>query len=147
MDQENSKPVFGGISLENVVPLIDILRQEFAASHGEDAFAEYYIKQFNEKPVMQARTFNRSAQPIMVSLFFATVLKKEKELQDALIDGFTAETQKPWNGQKEEFTHKMRDQMLYDLQDTADKLLKDRSKPKMWQRHADNDPLHIAPAA
>ena len=131
------------INLETMMPTISALRQEFKHSHGEKAFTDYYGAQFNENPSMQADTFNRSAHPFMIGLFMAVVLKKHKDLQDALIDGFTAEAKKPWDGQKQKFTNKMRDQILYDLQDTTDRFIEDDPKPEYPE--AANDQYHTPP--
>ena len=147
MNQHNPPLISPRITLTNMAPIANRLRQEFYAAHGEEAFKEHYINHFNEKPSMQARTFNRSAQPLLATLFLSVVLKKGKTLQDALIDGFTAEAEKPWDGQKETFTHKMRDQILYDLQDTTDKISKGSSAVIAMPHANDDPPSYITPAA
>lgn len=100
---------------------INALETEFTDLHGDEAFNEYYIRIFNKKPSMLADTFNRSAHPYLIGLFLSVALNKEKHLQDTLIDSFTGEAEKPWEGQRSQFTHTMRDTILYDLQDTTDK--------------------------
>lgn len=114
MDNDNT------LSMDEVKALSESLQEEFKAAHGEKAFAEIYIKHFNERPSMRTSNFNRSAHIPLMAYFLSYALGKPNE---RFVAAFKVEACKPWDGMKRKPSDIELNQIIRDLREDVDTYL------------------------